>query len=277
MQQRQGQSSLLLSGKERGDLNLSKQSPKINVKTAQICEKGKGREVNQDMCYKHTVASHGDIKAIYAVADGIGSFSSSQTASSIVRDILEDWFKTALESGRLEDEPDAICEQVIENVFYRAYDEIVNEARKNKCHMGTTLSMILVTNAKCYLFHVGDSRIYLDSPDESDNLFLECLTKDDKKVDPRDNKAKLVNAIADQLPKPQVASACDDLYPDDMYILMTDGGYKRNPDPQIERMVNEARAGSKPCAEFCNRLYRSALNNGETDDITVLSVLFEGL
>ena len=266
---------LLSNEKERDDCDLSKKKLPFNVKSSIICEQGQGRQVNQDMCYKQTVAVKGDIKAVYAVADGIGSFASSQTASAIVKDILEEWFQSALESGRLDESPDDLSQDVIENVYYRAYDEIVSEARKNHCHMGTTLSMIVVTNMSYHLFHVGDSRIYLYACDDSGESELVRLTNDDKKVDQRDGRSKLVNAIADQLPKPKVAYATEELYDGDMYLLMTDGGYKRNADNQMHQILDRAYVSDKPCANANNELYQHALQNGETDDITILTVLFE--
>lgn len=249
---------------------MGKNNLPFNVKTAVICEKGQRRNVNQDMAFKKTLVVDGDIKALYAVADGIGSLSNSQTASAIVNQILQEWFKKAAESGVLNTSSEEIIQHVIEDVYYQAYDEIVEQSRADNIHMGTTLSMLLISNKQCYLFHAGDSRIYLYAADE-----LDLLTKDDKKEDPRDGKFKLVNAIADQLPKPNVAYSSNDLYEEDLYLLMTDGGYKRNSEDYIKQVLEQASQSKAPCRMICDNLYKSALKKGETDDITLLAIFFE--
>lgn len=121
------------------------------------------RKQNQDSIYYGRNES-GEILAI--VCDGIGGGNAGDIASSIGVSVL----KAAFENKHTNDHKLWIKESVD-----CANEAILKEAKNADEYegMGTTLVGVLVTNELTYLFHLGDSRVYMLKNDK-----LSLLTQD---------------------------------------------------------------------------------------------------
>lgn len=134
---------------------------------------GSVRATNQDAyCVRISMTSSGFV-AMGLVCDGMGGMNCGEIASATVSVAFGDWFDTRVE--------DCLCSGLTSECIAADWKEIVNKkhrliadyAEQNGLRIGTTLSVILFTERKYFLMHVGDSRIYLD-----DGNIIRQLTKD---------------------------------------------------------------------------------------------------
>jgi serine/threonine protein phosphatase PrpC len=108
------------------------------------------------------VASSAPIQ-IYAVADGMGGHQKGEVASRTVLEVLGDKYLTIRDT---QDLTDSILSA-------KAALNWLVERDRDSLGMGTTVTGLLVSEGKCFLFHCGDSRLY-HLADRS----LEKLTRD---------------------------------------------------------------------------------------------------
>lgn len=99
-----------------------------------------------------TAVFTGEAPILVAVLDGLGGHPAGDIAASLAADVI------ASGSTRLETEQDVISLVVEANQFL--YN--VMRDRKRLRSMGTTIAGALVAVDRAVIFHVGDSRVYLD-------------------------------------------------------------------------------------------------------------------
>jgi len=120
----------------------------------EICYKtdiGKKRVVNEDSLL---VKQMGDLHLL-AVADGLGGHSAGEVASRVALVEIEEYLKTNLSEGNLQ--------EVMERAITKANREVFLLSKENSAYAGmcTTLVAALVSNNKVLIANVGDSRAYL--------------------------------------------------------------------------------------------------------------------
>ncbi len=86
---------------------------------------------------------------IFAIADGIGGRPGGEIASRVVLETIKIY-------------KDLIAKQRIDELLKKLLHALQNEYQKNIDleGMGTTVTAIVLQNQSCYLFHIGDTRIY---------------------------------------------------------------------------------------------------------------------
>lgn len=148
--------------------------------------------------------------------------------------------------------------------------------------MGSTCVLLIVRDAKVYIGHVGDSRIYLIREKKitqltKDHSFVQMLvdmgeiTKEQAEHHPRKNE--ITNALG--LPNMSPATIkSDPIIPQagDCFLLCSDGLSGMVDDSNIEKIVSKQR--ELRTQDRANLLVQTANNNGGVDNITVELVEF---
>jgi len=243
---------------------------------------GLHRDKNQDSIFSLTAHSAGDQKKIpfglYIVADGMGGHELGEVASSSAIKAAASHVLEQVYLPFLKDEP--VQGEAIEEILKQG----VNKAREmvivNAPEGGTTLTIALIYSTTLRIAHIGDSRAYLISPDNTitpltrDHSLVKRLeelgqiTPEEAAVHPQRNI--LYRAIGQgEQTEPEMDTRP---LPSDGYILLcSDGLWGVLAEDEIAQMVTSAHN----LREACNRLIDAANNNGGPDNISVVLVHFQ--
>ena len=240
---------------------------------------GYGRSRNEDAVWHTPGRYYGSGRGLlWAVADGMGGHSAGDIAAQAACEQLA-LFYTSAGAGdrRAVSEPE--LRRRLERTLLRADRHIRRMAMSSPelNDMGTTLSCLLMTSEHSIIGHVGDSRIYRLRSDR-----LHCLTTDhtfvqemifEGEIDPRDAlthplRHVLTQAVGTAEPLMQVDTRIDRLWPEDCFLLCTDG---------LTTAVNESRIAdllNQPtnAAETAAALVTEALHHRTKDNVTAVVV-----
>ncbi len=238
----------------------SKMPAKPALSVYALTDVGKVRASNQDaLIVSETLG-------LYGVADGMGGHNGGETASAGTRDGL-----IAVLTGK-EASLDALREGVTKvnaDLFrQQAEDESLSG-------MGTTLSVIWMSEHFAYLGHVGDSRIYrfregkLEQMTDDHSLVGELvragyLTPEQAENHP--NKNVILRAVGTE-EGIDVDLAVEERKPGDLWMICSDGLHGLVPDARMEEILG----GNAPDAA-ANLLMDAALSAGGRDNISVVLV-----
>ncbi|MGC9025087.1 MAG: PP2C family protein-serine/threonine phosphatase, partial [Chloroflexia bacterium] len=212
---------------------------------------------------------------IFIVADGMGGHAGGATASMravevVAAHLLRELLLPVLHGGS----PEAI-QDALRGAVYEANRQILSEAQEQGNDMGTTLTGALLLGERCYVAHVGDSRLYTYGPEG-----LRCRTRDHSMVarllemgqiseeearhHPRRNY--LYQAVGQQEAlEVEMASFpldCSHL------LLCSDGLWGSLADEEIASVLQ----GTDDPQEACDRLVERANAAGGEDNISVIVV-----
>lgn len=189
----------------------------MNVNVAGISECGNFRSKNQDrLFYARRNCETSDF-AIACVCDGIGSLKNSEIASEMMVKGIADWFENIWRFY-----PSVMDKQaMLDDLEYtlQELNEVVFEFEED---IGCTMSLLFLVDGEYFVFHVGDSRIYL----VQDRLFQ--LTQDEvllKQVNGV-TKSYLMNSVGQNM-RLSITKRRGFVNVGDTFILGSDGLYKR--------------------------------------------------
>ncbi len=149
----------------------------MKIRSAGISDKGKVRANNED---SHLLDP---ALGLFMVADGMGGHKAGEVASqmaieTIARFIRDNYPKVSERPGffkktfsSVQSHTDVLVREAIESANQEIYELSMRDEEKRG--MGTTLVLVLLTPEGYTIAHVGDSRIYLISPD-----VIKQITKD---------------------------------------------------------------------------------------------------
>ena len=141
----------------------------MKIHYATISETGKRRN-NEDAF--RIVSSEDGNHWLAVVCDGMGGHAMGEVASETVADAIVDYWK------KHADEPDS--ETKVNNACAHAMRALDKKSDSlNHCQMGTTMVMASIEGDTVTIVHVGDSRCYLQRPDDG----LLYQTKDHVRLD----------------------------------------------------------------------------------------------
>ena len=225
---------------------------------AALTHKGKVRPTNQDAL----VVREAD--AIYGVADGMGGHNGGETASAGCRDTV----LAALEGQK--PSLDAL-RSAIEKANSALFAQ--QNADESLSGMGTTLSMIWLSDDFVYMAHVGDSRVYclrggeLQQMTDDHSLVAElvrqgALTQEQADAHPLRNV--ITRAVGTE-PGIEVDLAVEERHAGDTWLICSDGLYG---------MVNDARISAilrtNDTHKAAEMLQAAALEAGGRDNVSVV-------
>ena len=125
-----------------------------------LWEKGSAGNVNEDSLTIQQIRCKRTICCMAMVCDGIGGLSMGEYASGYVTEEFIKWFYAYAPKICMERKSSIYIKRAVGREFYRIYKGMKETADKNKCQMGTTVTLCLIFGRKGYLFHLGDSRLY---------------------------------------------------------------------------------------------------------------------
>jgi serine/threonine protein phosphatase PrpC len=149
--------------------------PQLSVGIAQ--SKGIQRDKNEDSLFSLTTNlftnDSGIQFGLFMIADGMGGHENGEVASSIATKIVSDYiisrfFRSLVSLAGVDKELS------IQEIVRLGIDEAHKAIKKETPGGGSTLSLVLIMGSQMTIGHVGDSRVYLLSPDGN----LQLLTKD---------------------------------------------------------------------------------------------------
>lgn len=224
---------------------------------------GKVRASNQD------VLVESETLQLYGVADGMGGHNGGETASAGARDELI----RALEGKKPALDALRTAFETANTVLFRQ-----QEADEKLAGMGTTLSVVWMSEQFAYLGHVGDSRIYVLRDGK-----LQQLTDDHSLVGELMRMGYLTPEQAEKHPNRNVITravgteegidvdlAVEERHAGDVWMICSDGLHGMVPDGKMEDIL----AANAP-KEAAQKLMDAALKAGGRDNISVI-VLRDG-
>lgn len=244
--------------KEEADAEEAPAAEKPGLRVYALTDVGKVRAANQDALVVD------DNLLLYGVADGMGGHNGGETASAGARD--------GLIAALKEKEPSiSALREGITQVNSALFQQ--QEQDEKLSGMGTTLSVIWMSEHFAYLGHVGDSRIYrfregkLEQMTDDHSLVGELmragyLTPEQAENHP--NKNVILRAVGTETGI-DVDLAVEERKPGDLWLICSDGLHGMVPDSKMEAIlqVNTPESAAK-------LLLEAALVAGGRDNISVV-------
>lgn len=245
----------------------------IQILSAAQSDIGPRKSVNQDSFYHATEMSSGIPAGIYAVADGVSSSAHGEVASGLCVAAIDRWWREILPSMNYEKS----------KVIPAAADLIIG-INKTVCdtkvadggRSASTLTLLLLLQNEWFTFNAGDSRIYrlrkgivsqLDQLTVDHSCLVEREYNGEKYL-----KSVLTSCIGGRNTF-QYGYSSGTLREGDRFLLCSDGIYRTGSPRQIKKILGMKNADPN---QVCENLIRAALSNGETDNITAVTVFCQG-
>lgn len=238
------------------------------MKTFSMTDVGRRREMNQDDMFTSEKAV-GALPNLFLVADGMGGHKAGEYASKFtIEHIVEEIQKSQ------EKEPVVLLKAAIGT----ANAELLKEAKADseKSGMGTTIVAATVMDHRLYVANVGDSRLYIVSPDAirqitRDHSLVEEMVRmgEMKKAEAREHPDKnIITRAVGVIPEVEVDFFETELKEKDTILLCTDGLTNMLEDEEIRKIV----LGQRDIVEKTEKLIETANENGGKDNITVVLI-----
>ena len=163
---------------------------------------GKKKAVNQDALLVRCITARGASIVFAALCDGMGGFSQGEIASATVLHAFEKWSRESLPK---------LCEQDFSDATIKAqWFAIVDDMNTLICEygmrkgikIGTTLTTMLLTEARAYILNIGDTRAY----EICDGI--RQITRDHSLVAREVEQGRLTPEEAERSPKRNILTQC---------------------------------------------------------------------
>ncbi len=231
---------------------------------AEKTDKGRVRQRNEDFLGKHRNEKLNT--SLFCVADGMGGYGLGDVASRIVVDGLLDDFSGTTKIDR------PIREWVI-HLFNRAEDRLrLYRQEKNITRFGTTLATVFFMDDVTVCANIGDTRIYsLDArsmiQESHDHTLVNQLLQAGQitveEADSHPNRHMLTLALTGERETIEPYISIWPFDPVRTYVIASDGLYNMVEESIITRFVTH-----NPPVEAAEKLFKCALENGATDNVT---------
>jgi serine/threonine protein phosphatase PrpC len=232
-----------------------------NHVSAALSHVGKVRRINEDACL-----DRGDI-GLWAVADGVGGAHAGDRASGLIVEALDKLPPPSTAVGFLAQVRDSL--QAVNQLLRLEASTLGDKT------IASTIVVLLFFGQHYACAWAGDSRLYLLR-----NGRLRQITRDHSEVQEMVDAGEISPAEARHHPRGNLITRAvgahdelllemvqDQLRPDDMFLLCSDGLTKPIDEAEIARLI----AGRSP-QEAVEALIGSALAAGAPDNVTVVAV-----
>ncbi len=235
-----------------------------------ITDKGKVRKNNEDDFLINKIS---DNELAFAVADGMGGHLAGEVASKTAINILSENLKKIKGSN---------INKKLESILNNINETLLKMGKDNDDYwgLGTTLSILYITDNQAYIGHIGDSRLYRFSKSKliqlsEDHSFVAKLLKDkiisedEAKTHPKRNLLTQSLGMLYNEIKPQINGPFE-IKKGDKFLLCSDGlhGFVDRK-PIIQGLKQDSPEKS---AKY---LLNLALQEGGHDNITIITVFTE--
>ena len=238
------------------------------MKTASLSDKGKRRQLNQDVVYSSELPV-GNLPNLFMIADGMGGHKAGDYASRYAVDTI---FREAEQSA--ERNPERILQSAI-NKANTGIFELSNENRDLE-GMGTTVVVATIYGNCLKVGNVGDSRLYIVNGKNirqitTDHSLVEEMIKmgglDRESARTHPNKNIITRAVG--VTYAVLADFYEvELQKGDIILLCSDGLSNMLEDEEIRMIVNAQR----DIMEKAEALVRVANLNGGRDNISLILI-----
>ncbi len=254
-----------------------------HLRYGQISDVGRARETNQDACLALVSCEGGPNPppdfGLFIVADGMGGHEHGEKASSLTARIIAEhiadytYLSPLTPNGHGDD---GTLRQALADAI-RAANAAVSEHVPNG---GTTLIVVAVCGNRAYITHVGDSRAYLITDTNIEQLTrdhslvqrlieLDQLTPEQAAQHPHRNMLYRAVGQSDYI---ELDTISVDVPPAASLLLCSDGLWSVVPEMTIAEIVAAA-----PTPQLaCEQLVAAANANGGPDNITAVLIQLPG-
>ncbi len=207
------------------------------------------------------------------VADGMGGQGHGQEASQLAVHILAEYVARFLYSQPVKAE-DFL--PLLKAGVQSANQAVYQRNQEQNTRMGTTMTAALVVDARAYVAHVGDSRLYLYRQPEG----LSQITRDHsliaalaaaRMIQPEDiyshPNRNLIYRCLGEKSTVEVDTYAVALAPGDILLLCSDGLWEMVRDPQIAAILSSSTSDSSQAART---LLQAALAGGGDDNVSAI-------
>lgn len=217
--------------------------------------------------------------AAAAIADGMGGSEDGAQASELAIRRLKEWLDA--KSPALLSAGDSLAglEREAEAWFFAVHRELVETGRGIGGPLGTTLTLLLLTDAVYFVAHVGDCRIYRLTPTGR----CKRLTRDQTWVSAQVRRGRMSARHARSHPKRNVLlhslgmGERPDVYirsgyyaPGTIFLLSSDGFHDRFLPESIASLLHRVSGKGSDLQEMCDLLLTKALQRKADDNISVV-------
>lgn len=238
------------------------------------------KNTNQDS-YSVKVLNAGREKMVFAIlCDGMGGLAKGEVASASVVNAFQKWVENRLPVLLEKGITDADIRLDWTNIVVDYNEKIKIYGKKSGVNLGTTVTVMLLTNQRYYIVNVGDTRAY----ELSDSLKI--LTQDQTVVAREIELGNITPEQAEFDPRRSVLLQCvgasDKVYPDlffgntrkDAVYMLCSDGFRHEITPQ--EIYNYLNPDVMTNAEKMQNNLRSLIElnkqRQEKDNITVIAV-----
>lgn len=225
----------------------------LKVSLAQVSDKGPKPENQDTLGARIPEGSALTTKGIaLALGDGVSSSSAAKQASQMaVTGFLTDYYATP-DTWRTQHS----ATQVIQSLNRYLWGQSQNSVREEGYL--TTFSSIIFKGDKCFIFHIGDSRVYRYRANVLEQLTTDHVQKIDK------NTRYLSRALgADSVLEIEMLK--EEIQKDDIYIVTSDGIHDFIPFHQFRSLINAANNAD----EIAQNAIELATKNNADDNISI--------
>ena len=241
----------------------------LTVRGAMVSDVGRVRRENEDsVLYRIPRPTEPDMKRgmLALVADGMGGHAAGNIASQIAAQTVAHLFYT-----RRTPVPESLTQALIvaNHLIHQR-----GQSEPDKAGMGTTCTVIAISEGMLWLAHVGDSRAYMVRDGmiqqiSEDHSLVAAMVRDGRmsaeEAKVSDNRNVILRALGTQpTVEPFLLSDGIRLRPADRLVLCSDGLYDLVEDEKIRDVVT-----SLSPLEACHDLVNAALAAGGHDNVSV--------
>lgn len=252
------------SGEAAEPAPAQEDTPRDDLAVALRTNIGKLRQTNQDAL----ISSPGD--SLWGVADGMGGHNGGETASTGARDgLLEQLAGKTPEQGALRTAIGAVNR----SLFLRQKED------ESLSGMGTTLTVLWVSDQCVYIGHVGDSRAYrlrdgeFKQMTEDHSVVAELLrsgmlTPEQAANHPMRNVITRAVGTEDGI---EIDLMCEERRPGDVWLVCSDGLHGMVTDEKMAEIIK-----NNKLEKAADKLIAAALDGGGRDNISLVLLQDKG-
>lgn len=242
-----------------------------------VTDAGRIRKVNEDAYLIQTQETIHGTACLAAVCDGVGGLQYGDRACKYVTNRLSRWFQ---QISKVKFEVSANILQQLNAEIEVINEELRKMGQDAGTKIGTTLSGILLIAGEYFLFHIGDTRIYMFSEN------LRCLTFDHTVVAAKLRNGQITEQEAESGNEKHVLLQCMGVSPvleiqnmkgyvhkDDVFFLCSDGQYNTLNIGEVEDILEEMKYMDQPdMQQTAETLVGEVMKRGERDNITAIYI-----
>lgn len=235
----------------------------LTISLAQFSDKGRKPE-NQDTIGARipsqdqlaTLATKG---IAIAIADGVSSsLSARQASQTAISGFLTDYYATP-ETWRTQQSAMRVIHSLNNYLWGQSQNSVRGEGQL------TTFSSLILKGDKCFIFHVGDTRVYRLRDDNLDLITRDHCQRIDK------DTTYLSRALGAD-PALEVDIHTDEIKAGDLFILTSDGVHDAIPQQQFKQLVLEYQTNLDALVEIAAE---QSLAHNSQDNISIQAVRVE--